>query len=186
MRVSHPLCPHLATSNAPNTRRKRRISSVEREDADEDPVSKKTRAESTSSSLADALSSPVTEQQPVTAAVKEVTDGVKEVDLEDKPGVDSPAAPEAVPLPEEKEGELDDPPSDGLNGDKSDDSPLDGTPALGDGKEEDQERSEKPDESADPPAADDSAPAPPSRDEHAEGQHDTKEASEAKETLVKE
>ncbi|KAM5545904.1 hypothetical protein V8D89_000030 [Ganoderma adspersum] len=78
--------PHLTTSTAPQIGRKRRLSTPEPDDEHErehTPASKKLRAESE----ADATPPPAT---PVPAPeteteVKEVTQGVKEVELEEKP-----------------------------------------------------------------------------------------------------
>ncbi|KDR74923.1 hypothetical protein GALMADRAFT_568191 [Galerina marginata CBS 339.88] len=102
------------TSNAPHTRRKRRLSSTERDvDADEDQANKKkARGESATPSVADAEGTFLTPAPPQadTQEVKEVTQGVEEVDLDGKDGESSPTeetAPEAIPLPEEKSGELD-------------------------------------------------------------------------------
>ena len=61
-----------------------------------------------------------------TSEVKEVTEGVKEVDLDGKDPTPSPdpvdreaaesvAHPESIPLPEEKSGELDQPDSDAIS-----------------------------------------------------------------------
>jgi hypothetical protein len=61
-----------------------------------------------------------------TSEVKEVTEGVKEVDLDgkdptqssdplDREAAESAAHPESIPLPEEKSGELDQPGSDAIS-----------------------------------------------------------------------
>lgn len=115
-----------ATSNAPRTRRKRRYSSTERE---ADQANKKARGDSATPSLADAdgLSmGPPPAPQRGTSEVKEVTEGVKEVDLNgrdptqssdpvDREAAESAAHPESIPLPEEKSGELDQPGSDTIS-----------------------------------------------------------------------
>lgn len=63
--------------------------------------------------MGDNLSSPVAEHRAETPAVKEVTKGVKEVDLEDNlESAQATTAPERVPLPDENAGELDEPSSD--------------------------------------------------------------------------
>jgi hypothetical protein len=76
--------------------------------------------------LADAdglIMSPPPAPQRDTSEVKEVTEGVKEVDLDgknttqspdlvDREATESAALPESIPLPEEKSGELDQPGSD--------------------------------------------------------------------------
>lgn len=104
--ASDALIPsRVATSNAPATRRKRRLSSTERDhDAEEDEQrKKKQRGESTTSV------DEVPTQTEAEAEVKEVTQGVKEVELEDKP-TESPQAlltPESIPLPNEESGEFD-------------------------------------------------------------------------------
>ncbi|KAF8802387.1 hypothetical protein BYT27DRAFT_7244785 [Phlegmacium glaucopus] len=113
------------TSNAPRTRRKRRYSSTERE-ADDDQANKKARGDSATPSLADAegLSmGPPSVPQRDASEVKEVTEGVKEVDLDgkdpedpvDREAAESTAFPESIPLPEERAGELDQPGSDDVS-----------------------------------------------------------------------
>jgi hypothetical protein len=102
-----PSCSlNTATSNAPQTGKKRRLSSTDREqDPDaEESAKKKVRGESVASSVAD---SQVASPQVETAEVKFVTQGVKQVEITDE----EPAAvaPAEVPLPEEQEGELDEP-----------------------------------------------------------------------------
>jgi len=108
-RISHSVIPRPdrpwaddPTSNAPQKGKKRRLSSTEPEpDADaEEAAKKKIRGESTAS---DAGSS-----QLESKAVKEVTQGVNEVDLAD---AEAAVAPEAVPLPDEESDELDEPAS---------------------------------------------------------------------------
>ncbi|RDB19740.1 hypothetical protein Hypma_013159 [Hypsizygus marmoreus] len=94
---------HLATSNAPTKGKKRRLSSTER-DADpdmEESIKKKARGESTASSTTDVNDVP--QVQVETQEVREVTQGVKEVELADA----VPVLPAAIPLPEEVSGELD-------------------------------------------------------------------------------
>ncbi|KAF9045362.1 hypothetical protein BJ165DRAFT_1528239 [Panaeolus papilionaceus] len=109
------------TSNAPRTQRKRRLSSTERDaDGDDDKLNqKKLRTDSETPSVADTsaagTSVSVPPPQNETLEVKEVTQGVEEVDLEDKQeeGLsDDQPAPESVPLPEDTSGELDDPADD--------------------------------------------------------------------------
>ncbi|KAJ7747944.1 hypothetical protein DFH07DRAFT_889070, partial [Mycena maculata] len=96
------------TSNAPHVGRKRRMADEDRdEDEDEQARLKKIRG-ATSEQQPDALSARDSSSTPLpqaneTAGVKEVTQGVKEVELEEK----LQALPESVPLPEEKAGELD-------------------------------------------------------------------------------
>ena len=69
--------------------------------------------------------------------MKEVTEGVKEVDLDGKDPTPSPdpidrevaesvAHPESIPLPEEKSGELDQPGSDAISTPSPVSAPLDG------------------------------------------------------------
>lgn len=96
-----------ATSNAPHVGRKRRMADEDRdEDEDEQARLKKSRGASEpqpdAQTALDSSSTPLP-QAKETEAVKEVTQGVKEVELEEKPQ----ALPESVPLPEEKAGELD-------------------------------------------------------------------------------
>jgi hypothetical protein len=132
---------YTATSNAPRTRRKRRYSSTEREaERDDDQPNKKARGDSATPSLADAdglFMGPPPAPQRDTSEVKEVTEGVKEVDLDGKdptPGPDpvdrevaeSVAHPESIPLPEEKFGELDQPGSDTFSTPSPVSAPLDG------------------------------------------------------------
>jgi len=111
-RISHSVIPRPdrpweddPTSNAPATRRKRRLSSTERDhDAEEDEQRKKKQRGESAASVDD-----VPAQTETEAEVKEVTQGVKEVELEDKPAEGLHAqAPESIPLPNEEEsGELD-------------------------------------------------------------------------------
>ncbi|KAJ7094045.1 hypothetical protein B0H15DRAFT_831738 [Mycena belliarum] len=93
------------TSNAPHVGRKRRMADEDRDD-DDDEQARLKKARATSDTLPDAPESSSTPlpQAKETADVKEVTQGVKEVELVEKPN----ALPESVPLPEEKDGELDD------------------------------------------------------------------------------
>jgi len=101
-------CHHLATSNAPQTGRKRRLSSTERErDPDfEESSKKKVRGDSVASSVPDS-GEPLLPQVE-TAELKDVTQGVKLVELTDTETV---VLPETIPLPEEEAGELDEPSS---------------------------------------------------------------------------
>jgi len=83
--------------------------------------------------------------------VKEVTEGVKEVDLDgkdptqspdpvDREAVESTAHPESIPLPEEKSGELDQPGSDAISTSSPVSAPLlsvDGVSEEGDADAED-------------------------------------------------
>jgi len=104
-----------ATSNAPRTNRKRRLSPTERDEADEGKAGKKVRGDSATPSVADADATFLAPSSsgPDTKEVKEVTRGVREVELEDEPErVVSETAPEFIPLPEERSGELDEPASD--------------------------------------------------------------------------
>lgn len=108
----------IATSNAPNTKRKRRLSNTERDLKDEDDQAnkKKARGESSTPSVVDGEdASLVPVPQVDTAEVKEVTQGVDEVHLDgnDAKAVSEGApAPESVPLPEESADELEEPPTD--------------------------------------------------------------------------
>ncbi|KAH9474820.1 hypothetical protein JR316_0013286 [Psilocybe cubensis] len=100
------------TSNAPQTGRKRRLSSTERHSRDDaDQANKKARGESATPSVADAEGSLIAAPQVDTQEVKDVTQGVKEVDLDGKASAPSAeeaaSAPENVPLPDAKSGELD-------------------------------------------------------------------------------
>ncbi|GAW03499.1 hypothetical protein LENED_005228 [Lentinula edodes] len=123
-----------ATSNAPKVGRKRRLSSTERdlaEDKEEQSRSKKHRGDTPQTPLElPTVATSVEEETGNTSqvdleGVKEVTEGVKEVDLEDKQTAEhsdeaevattsddsndeTVVAPETVPLPEEVSGELDD------------------------------------------------------------------------------
>ncbi|KAJ4470658.1 hypothetical protein C8J55DRAFT_182989 [Lentinula edodes] len=124
-----------ATSNAPKLGRKRRLSSTERdlgEDKEEQSRSKKHRGDTPQTSLESSTDATSVEEEDTGSTsqvdlegVKEVTEGVKEVDLEDKQTVEhsdeaevattsddsndeTVVAPESVPLPEEVSGELDD------------------------------------------------------------------------------
>ncbi|PPQ95895.1 hypothetical protein CVT26_015581 [Gymnopilus dilepis] len=120
------------TSNAPQRRKKRRLSSTERPDVDADEEAankKKARGESGTPDADQRDATFLTPPPPAAAStstetqeVKEVTQGVKEVDLDgkDESPSSSPAegdeqvvpAPESVPLPQEKSGELDEASSD--------------------------------------------------------------------------
>ncbi|KAJ7164942.1 hypothetical protein C8R46DRAFT_1097672 [Mycena filopes] len=94
------------TSNAPRVGHKRRMADEDRDEDDEEQARQKKVRGATDEALPDATresSSTPLPQAPETAGVKEVTQGVKEVELETKPQ----AVPESVPLPEEKAGELD-------------------------------------------------------------------------------
>ncbi|KAK7053034.1 hypothetical protein VNI00_004355 [Paramarasmius palmivorus] len=93
-----------ATSNAPKIGRKRRRSMTDREqDAPMDGSSKKKVRGDTPVVTATDGEGSTPAPQPETEAVKEVTKGVKGVELEDKDKVE----PESVPLPDEVAGELD-------------------------------------------------------------------------------
>ncbi|KAJ7481573.1 hypothetical protein FB451DRAFT_1364749 [Mycena latifolia] len=92
------------TSNAPHTGRKRRMADEDRDDDDEEQARlKKVRAATVEAPDARESSATPLPQAKETADVKEVTQGVKEVELEEKPQT----LPESVPLPEEEAGELD-------------------------------------------------------------------------------
>ncbi|KAF8208268.1 hypothetical protein K438DRAFT_1813708 [Mycena galopus ATCC 62051] len=96
------------TSNAPRVGAKRRMADEDRdEDDDEQARLKKVRSAANEAQL-DTRESSSTPLPPPTesAGVKEVTKGVKEVELDEKPH--AAALPETVPLPAEKAGELDD------------------------------------------------------------------------------
>ncbi|KAF5384437.1 hypothetical protein D9615_003328 [Tricholomella constricta] len=113
-RISHSVIPRPdrpwaddPTSNAPQKGRKRRLSSTERDhdiDMDES-LKKKHRGESSAASELGEVAPEASSSQVESTAVKEVTEGVKEVELADA----TDAA--AVPLPEEEAGELDEPAS---------------------------------------------------------------------------
>ncbi|KAJ6612775.1 hypothetical protein B0H10DRAFT_2050992 [Mycena sp. CBHHK59/15] len=98
------------TSNAPHVGRKRRMADEDRDDDDEEQQSrlKKVRGATTESkaesqpTVRETSSTPLP-QAKETEGVKEVTKGVKEVELEEKPQT----LPESVPLPEAVAGELD-------------------------------------------------------------------------------
>ncbi|KAF9559049.1 hypothetical protein CPC08DRAFT_709188 [Agrocybe pediades] len=137
-RISHGVIPRSdrpweedPTSNAPQTGKKRRLSTTERDatsghGGDDKTSVKKARGESASPSVADAEATATFAMPPPGPAtvisddtqhqqeeVKEVTQGVEEVALEDKKDAattragEAALAPEAVPLPDEKSGELD-------------------------------------------------------------------------------
>lgn len=115
-----------ATSNAPAPRRKRRLSSTERDVRDEsEEASRGKKARSGSQSPEtdnqEDRETPLPQPEAETTEVKEVTQGVKEVVLDGEPsetpsnevvaeastsGEDSAVAPESVPLPED--GNVDD------------------------------------------------------------------------------
>ena len=108
----------LATSNAPQIGRKRRLSSTERDAEDEEQAhKKKAREDSATPSMANAEGEFLVPAPRVdTQEVKAVTQGVEEVVLDGKddeiPSA-AVAAPESIPLPDEHSGELDEPTSDG-------------------------------------------------------------------------
>ncbi|KAJ7135391.1 hypothetical protein C8R43DRAFT_955928 [Mycena crocata] len=97
------------TSNAPHAGRKRRMADEDRDEDDEEQSRlKKVRgatdeAQPDAQSAARDSSTTPLPQAKESEGVKEVTEGVKEVELEEK----LQALPESVPLPEEKAGELD-------------------------------------------------------------------------------
>ncbi|KAJ6449706.1 hypothetical protein C8R47DRAFT_1171449 [Mycena vitilis] len=95
--------PEDPTSNAPRVGAKRRMADEDRDEDDEQARLKKVRG-ATAESQGDAGegSSTPLPQANETPDVKEVTAGVKEVELGEKPQ----AVPESIPLPEEKAGEL--------------------------------------------------------------------------------
>ena len=106
--------------------RKRRLSISETDDADDEQSGKKrVRGHSATPSVADAdipsLTPPLLAD---TKEVREVTQGVKEVDLAEKkehskvpPGdVCDDAAPESIPLPDDEAGELEEPAEDSADG----------------------------------------------------------------------
>ncbi|KAF9238998.1 hypothetical protein BU15DRAFT_47150 [Melanogaster broomeanus] len=98
-----------ATSNAPTIGRKRRFSVTEHDDdepasstakkAKEEPIQLDAESESTAGESSNGEATPIIEGE----GVKEVTEGVKEVDLEDKEGALS-TRPEGVPLPDSRCG----------------------------------------------------------------------------------
>ncbi|TFK31368.1 hypothetical protein BDQ12DRAFT_619015 [Crucibulum laeve] len=117
-RISHSVIPRPdkpweddPTSNAPAKRRKRRLSSTERDVDAEDEQSRKKKHRGESAAASDAEEPPATPLLlPETKDVKEVREGVEEVDLSDKKAEDEAVAvPASIPLPEEKSGELDEP-----------------------------------------------------------------------------
>lgn len=82
-----------------------------------------------------------------TSEVKEVTEGVKEVDLDgkdpspspdpvDREAAESVAHPESIPLPEEKSGELDQPDFDAISTPSPVSAPLEGVLEKGNGSAE--------------------------------------------------
>jgi hypothetical protein len=79
-----------ATSNAPRIGRKRRLSADEEEEEDAPPTFKRPRGTSDHADASSREQTPVVVQVPAkdTAEVKEVTKGVKHVDLEDTKGGD--------------------------------------------------------------------------------------------------
>ncbi|EEB89904.1 hypothetical protein MPER_11951, partial [Moniliophthora perniciosa FA553] len=95
------------TSNAPKIGRKRRRSSTDRDQdvGGDESTKKKVRGDTpvTPAAEENGAEASFSTTQPDTEAVKEVTKGVKDVELEDKEKL----APESVPLPEEVAGELD-------------------------------------------------------------------------------
>ncbi|KAF8153228.1 hypothetical protein B0H34DRAFT_96849 [Crassisporium funariophilum] len=110
------------TSNAPHTRRKRRLSSTERDADDNDGEQankKKARGDSATPSVADADGVFLVPALPVSQEVTEVTQGVEEVvldgedrednedDAENEEDTEAVAPPESIPLPEAESGELD-------------------------------------------------------------------------------
>lgn len=123
-----------ATSNAPAVRRKRRLSSTERDvrdDSEELARGKKARGGSLSPEAeAEGDDTPLPQPEAETIEVKEVTQGVKDVVLDaesaptaeekpevaPKPNVEEEAspieaavvAPESIPLPEDRNAEVDD------------------------------------------------------------------------------
>jgi hypothetical protein len=136
------------TSNAPQRRRKRRLSSTERDvEADEDQANKKkARGESASPSVADAEGTFLTPAPQVdTQEVKEVTQGVQEVDLDGKDVFEGTpaeeAAPESIPLPDENSGELDEPTSDDTPPADVPSSPSVASPGKATEEEEEKEKS---------------------------------------------
>jgi len=107
-----------STSNAPRTRRKRRYSSTERKAERDEQPNKRTRGDSATPDADGLFMGPPPVPQRDPSEVKEVTQGVKEVDLDgkdpthtsdhvDREAVESAALPESIPLPEEQSGELD-------------------------------------------------------------------------------
>ncbi|KAG1765637.1 hypothetical protein EDD22DRAFT_880119 [Suillus occidentalis] len=88
-----------ATSNAPTIGRKRRFSFVEDDDDDSASMSvKKLRGDSTQAE-GSAPSIPAVSDKKEGEDVKSVTQGVKDVDLDEKK-LDSSSGPEEVPLPD--------------------------------------------------------------------------------------
>ncbi|TRM66818.1 hypothetical protein BD626DRAFT_534915 [Schizophyllum amplum] len=100
-RISGSVIPRLdrpwrddATSNAPQIGRKRRNSSVDRDDdVDDERAAKRARSELQSREPSEA---PLGSPAPETQEVREVTTGVHQIELQD-----GTPAPENVPLPEE-------------------------------------------------------------------------------------
>ncbi|KAF9467136.1 hypothetical protein BDZ94DRAFT_1233309 [Collybia nuda] len=113
-RISHSVIPRPdrpwaddPTSNAPQKGRKRRLSSTDRDlDPDMEQMNKKkVRGESVASSVTDVAHDGSSTLLHETEGVKEVTEGVKEVEITEI------MAPESIPLPAEEIDELDEPSS---------------------------------------------------------------------------
>ncbi|KJA17788.1 hypothetical protein HYPSUDRAFT_205892 [Hypholoma sublateritium FD-334 SS-4] len=102
------------TSNAPNTKRKRRLSTSANDVVDDEDQAnkKKARGESSTPSVVDAEGAALVPVPQVdTAEVKDVTRGVDHVHLDGNEEKGAPAdgpAPESVPLPDETADELED------------------------------------------------------------------------------
>ncbi|KAF8892949.1 hypothetical protein BD779DRAFT_1620861 [Infundibulicybe gibba] len=117
-RISHSVIPRPdrpweddPTSNAPQTGRKRRLSSTERNREVDDKQSSKKKIrgdEHDHEAVRELSSTPLPLNSGTeTEEVKEVTRGVEEVELKDTKSIH---APETIPLPDEEDsGELDEP-----------------------------------------------------------------------------
>ncbi|KAJ6481649.1 hypothetical protein C8R45DRAFT_1002516 [Mycena sanguinolenta] len=128
------------TSNAPRVGAKRRMADEDRDEDDEEQARLKKVRGPTNEAPADTRESSSTPLPPAneTAGVQEVTEGVKEVELDEKPQ----ALPESIPLPAEEAGELD-----------ADASSTASTPPPADAPSEAQATDYVPETTADPASA---------------------------------
>ncbi|KAL4071768.1 hypothetical protein J3A83DRAFT_4092884 [Scleroderma citrinum] len=90
-----------ATSNAPSIGRKRRFSISEDNEGDDFGSSKRVKTESMQ---IDESPKDSKQGQAEGEGVKSVTQGVKQVDLEDKTDKETPVQPEGIPLPDSPRG----------------------------------------------------------------------------------
>jgi len=93
---------YAATSNAPTIGRKRRFSFTEDDDSASTCV-KKAKAESVQAEV-DTPQTPEVPKQKEGEDVKSVTQGVKDVELEDQDRVEPSSGPEEIPLPDSPGG----------------------------------------------------------------------------------